>query len=46
MQSSPTQLTDVPANQVGSIVQQLIATNAMNIQCARQVNGSWTILAS
>lgn len=43
---SPTQLPDVPPNQVGSIVQQLIASRATNIQCLKQSNGNWTITAA
>jgi hypothetical protein len=42
----PTELKDVPANMVGTKVQQAINTGATKIECVRQDDGKWTIRAS
>ena len=42
----PTEITDVPAEQVGENVQQLITTGAIIIGCTKQSDGSWTIRVS
>lgn len=39
-----TQLHDVPANQVGAKVQQLVDSGSTRIECIKQPNGLWTII--
>ena len=42
----PTEINDVPAEQVGENVQQLITTGASTIACTKQSDGNWTIRVS
>lgn len=42
----PTELKDVPANIVGTKVQQAINTGATKIECVKQNDSKWTIRES
>ncbi len=42
----PTEVTDIPAEDVGTLVKQLINTQAKKIECVKQDDGNWTIRAS
>jgi hypothetical protein len=42
----PTVIKDVPADKVGTNVQQAVQTGATQIECTKQDNGKWTIRAS
>ena len=37
------ELKDVPADQVGTIVGQLVGAGNSKIECEKQVDGKWTI---
>lgn len=39
-----TKLTDVPANQVGAKVQQLVNSGSTRIECVKQPDDLWTII--
>jgi hypothetical protein len=42
----PTEIKNVPANIVGTKVQQFINTGATKIECVQQNDRNWTIRAS
>jgi hypothetical protein len=39
-----TKLVDVPADQVGAKVQQLVNSESTRIECIKQANGLWTVI--